>query len=103
MLLSTTEYITGKELEILGLVKGNVAQTKSIKKDFKAIKKNFVGGEIEDYTDLLRESHDIATERMVQQAKDLGADAIVAIRYSTSDIMESVSEVMVYGTAVKFI
>ncbi|WP_343379276.1 YbjQ family protein [Candidatus Bathycorpusculum sp.] len=95
--------MTGKNLEILGLVKGNVAQTKSIKKDLKAVRKNFVGGEIEDYTDLLKESYDIATERMEQAAKDLSADAIIAVRYSTSSIMDSVSEVMAYGTAVKFV
>ncbi|MCL1976685.1 MAG: YbjQ family protein [Candidatus Bathyarchaeota archaeon] len=103
MILSTTEYISGKELEILGLVQGNVVQTKSIKKDLKAVRKNFVGGEIEDYTDLLKESYGIATERMIQAAKDMGADAIIAVRYSTSSIVESASEVMAYGTAVKFI
>jgi uncharacterized protein YbjQ (UPF0145 family) len=90
-------------LEILGLVRGNVVQTKSIKKDFKAVRKNFVGGEIEDYTDLLKEAYGIATERMMQAAKDLGADAVVAVRYSTSSIMDSACEVMAYGTAVKFI
>jgi len=103
LILSTTEYISGKELEILGLVQGNVVQTKSIKKDLKAVRKNFVGGEIEDYTDLLKESYGIATERMIQAAKDMGADAIIAVRYSTSSIVESASEVMAYGTAVKFI
>jgi uncharacterized protein YbjQ (UPF0145 family) len=102
MILSTTEYITGKELEILSLVRGNVVQTKSIKKDFKAVRKNFVGGEIEDYTDLLREANGVATERMIQAAKDLGADAIIAVRYSTASMMDSACEVMAYGTAVKF-
>jgi uncharacterized protein YbjQ (UPF0145 family) len=90
-------------LEILGLVQGNVVRTKSIKKDFKAVGRSFVGGEIKDYTDLLKEARNIATDRMVQEAKDLGADAIIAVRYSTSNIIESTSEVMAYGTAVKFV
>ena len=102
MLLSTTDYITGKELEHLGLVQGNVVQTKSIGKDLKAVGRTFIGGEVRDYTDLLKEARSIATERMVTEANDLGADAIVAIRYSTSGIMDSASEVMAYGTAVKF-
>ena len=102
MLLTTTENITGKVLEHLGLVKGNVVQTKSIGKDFKAIGRTFVGGEIKDYTDLLREARGIATDRMIEEANNMGADAIVAIRYATSGIMDSASEVMAYGTAVKF-
>jgi len=102
MLLTTTNDITGKVLEQLGLVQGNVVQTKSIGKDFKAIGRTFVGGEIKDYTDLLREARGIATERMVQEAADMGADAIVAIRYTTSGIMDTASEIMAYGTAVKF-
>ncbi|MCL1975842.1 MAG: YbjQ family protein [Firmicutes bacterium] len=102
MKLSTTEYITGKELEHLGLVIGNVVQTKNIAKDFKAIGRTFVGGEIKDYTDLLKEARGIATERMVKEAENMGADAIVAVRYATSNIMDTASEVMVYGTAVKF-
>ena len=103
MMLSTTEYIAGKELENLGIVQGNVVQTKSIGKDLKAVGRTLVGGEIKDYTELLKEARNIATERMVQKAKDMKADAIVAVRYSTSSIMESASEVMAYGTAVKFV
>ena len=102
MLLSTTEHLTGKELEQLGLVQGNVVQTKGIGKDFKAVGRALVGGEIRDYTDLLKEARAIATERMVEEANELNADAIVAVRYTTSDIMDSASEVMAYGTAVKF-
>jgi len=103
VLLSTMDYITGKELEPLGLVQGNVVQTKSIGKDLKAVGRTLVGGEIKDYTDLLKEARGIATERMKQEAEALGADAIVAIRYATSGIMDSASEVMAYGTAVKYI
>lgn len=103
MKLSSTDYITGKEQEYLGLVKGNVVQAKNIGKDLKAIGRTIVGGEIKDYTELLQEARNIATERMIQEAKDLGADAIVAVRYATSNIMDTASEVMAYGTAVKFI
>ncbi len=103
MKLTTTELITGKKLEHLGLVQGNVVQTKNIGKDIMAIGKMIVGGEVQQYTELMKDARGIATERMIEEAKALGADAIVAIRYSTSDIMESTSEVMVYGTAVKFI
>lgn len=103
MKLSTTDYITGKELEHLGLVQGNVVQTKHIGKDLMAGLKTLVGGEIQGYTELLKEARGIATERMIQEAKGMGADAIVAVRFATSDIMDTASEVMVYGTAVKFI
>ena len=102
MQLFTTDCIAGKDLEPLGLVQGNVVQTKSIGKDFKALGRTLVGGEIKDYTDLLKEARAIATERMVHEAKNLGADAIVAVRYSTSGIMDTASEIMAYGTAVKF-
>jgi uncharacterized protein YbjQ (UPF0145 family) len=103
MILLTTESINGKEFVHLGLVQGNVVQTKSIGKDFKAIGKAITGGEISDYTDLLREARGVATERMIVEAKEMGADAIVAVRYATSNIMDTASEVMAYGTAVKFI
>jgi uncharacterized protein YbjQ (UPF0145 family) len=103
MMLVTTEYIAGKELKNLGLVQGSVVQTKSFGKDLKAIGRTMVGGEIKDYTDLLKDARRIATERMMQEAQDMGADAIVTIRYSTSGIMDTASEVMAYGTAVKYI
>lgn len=103
MILVTTENITGKVLEHLGLVQGNVVQTKSIGKDFKALGKTIVGGEIRDYTSLLKDARGVATERMIQESEALGADAIIAVRYATSNIMDSASEVMAYGTAVKFL
>ena len=101
MMLSTTDSISGKEMEHLGLVQGSVVQTKSLGKDIKAIGRTIVGGEIRDYTDLLKDARGIATGRMVDEAKALGADAIVAVRYATSGIMDTASEVMAYGTAVK--
>lgn len=102
MKLSTMDYITGRELEHLGLVQGNVVQTKHIGKDLMAVGKMIVGGEIQQYTELLKEARGVATERMIQEAQALEADAIVAVRYSTSDIMDTASEVMVYGTAVRY-
>ena len=103
MMLTTTDHITSKELEHLGLVQGNVVQTKSIGKDIMAIGKLVAGGEVQQYTELLKDARTTATERMIQEAKNIGADAIVAVRYATSNIMDTASEVMVYGTAVKFI
>lgn len=102
MVLYTTENIPGKEYEALGLVKGNTVQSKHIGKDIGAGLKTLVGGEIRGYTDLLMESRNIATERMIQDAESLGADAIVCVRYATSQIMESAAEVLAFGTAVKF-
>ena len=103
MILTTTENINGKVLEHLGLVQGNVVQTKSLGKDFKALGRTIVGGEIRDYTTLLKDARTTATERMVEEAKNMGADAIITVRYATSSIMDSASEVMAYGTAVKFL
>ncbi len=103
MQLSTTEHLRGRELEELGLVQGNIVQAKHIGKDFMAVGRMIVGGEIQQYTDLLKEARRTATERMIQEAKDMGADAIVCVRYATSSIMDTASEVMAYGTAVKFI
>ncbi len=103
MFLSTTDGIAGKSVEALGLVKGSVVQTKDIGKDLSAVLKTIVGGEITEYSDLLQEARNIATERMIQEARKIGADAVAAVRYATSNIMDTASEVLVYGTAVKFI
>lgn len=103
MILTTTEYISGKGLSHIGLAQGNVVQTKSIGRDFKALGRLIAGGEIRDYTQLLKEARDIATNRMIKDAEAMGADAIVAVRYSTSNITDTACEVMAYGTAVKFV
>lgn len=102
MLMVTTEAIPGKDLQILGAVKGSVVRAKHIGRDIMAGFKTLVGGEIAGYTELLNESRDIALSRMESEAKGLGADAIVCMRYVTSAVMDGASEVMVYGTAVKF-
>ena len=102
MLLLTLNYVPGKEIEALSLVKGTVVQSKNFGKDFMAGMKTLVGGEIVAYTELLNESRQIATKRMVDEAEALGADAVINVRYGSSSLMQSASEFIVYGTAVKF-
>ena len=103
MLLVNIDYIPGKELEVLGMVKGTVVQTKHFGKDFMAGMKTLVGGEIVGYTEMLTEARQIATKRMVDEAETLGADAVINIRYGSSSLMQSAAEVIAYGTAVKFV
>ena len=103
MLLVNIDYIPGKELEVLGMVKGTIVQTKHFGKDFMAGMKTLVGGEIVGYTEMLTEARQIATKRMVDEAEALGADAVINIRYGSSSLMQSAAEVIAYGTAVKFV
>lgn len=103
MLLLNIDYIPGKEIEALGIVRGSVVQSKNFGKDFMAGMKTLVGGEIEGYTELLNEARQIATKRMVDQAEAMGADAVVNIRYASASIMQSAAEVTAYGTAVKYL
>ncbi len=103
MLIVTTETINGKNFETLGVVKGSTIQTVNAFKDIGAGLKTLVGGELGNYNKMMTKARDIATERMVEEAQGLGADAIVCMRYATSAIMQSAAEVMAYGTAVKFI
>ena len=101
MLLLNIDYVPGKEVEPLGLVKGTVVQSKNVGKDFMAGMKTLVGGEITGYTEMLVEARQIATKRMVDEANALGADAIVNIRFGSSAVMQGAAEVIAYGTAVK--
>ena len=103
MLLTNTETIPGKQLELLGLVKGSTIQSKHIGKDIGAGLKTIIGGELKAYTKMMDEARAIATDRMVQEAQAMNADAIVNIRYATSAIMQGAAEVMAYGTAVKIL
>ena len=103
MLIVTTETITGKNLEMLGIVKGSTIQTVNAIKDIGSGLKTLVGGELGNYTQMMDKARELATSRMVAEAEKLGADAIVAMRYSSSSVMQSAAEVMAYGTAVKFI
>ena len=102
MLIATTENIPGRRYEVLGIVKGNVVQSKNFGKDFMSAMKTLVGGEIVAYTELLQEARQIAMGRMVAQAEELGADAIVCLRYASSSVMQGAAEVIAYGTAVRF-
>ena len=102
MIIVTTETIGGRELEMLGLVKGSTIQTVNAFRDIGAGLKTLVGGELKKYNEMMDKARQIATERMVEEANRLGADAIVGARYATSAIMQSAAEVMAYGTAVKF-
>ena len=102
MLLVNTDYISGKELETLGIVKGSIVQTKNFGKDFMAVIKTLVGGEVKEYTDMLNQARQIAVKRMVDEAQALGADAVVNVRYASSSVMQGAAEVIAYGTAVKY-
>ena len=102
MILVTTDYITGKELEMLGLVKGSTIQSKNIGRDITQSFKTLVGGELKAYTEMMNDARALATKRMVEEAQKLGADAVVNIRYSSSAVMQGAAEIMAYGTAVKF-
>jgi len=102
MILVNTDYITGNELETLGLVKGSTIQSRHLGKDVLQALKSLVGGELSAYTEMMNEARALATKRMVEDAEKLGADAIVNIRYASAAIMKNAAEVIAYGTAVKF-
>lgn len=103
MKLVSIDNIPGAEIEVLGIVKGTIVQSKNIGRDFMAGMKSLVGGEIVGYTEMLTEARQMATKRMVDEAEELGADAIVGVRYGSSQVMDSAAEVLAYGTAVKII
>ena len=103
MILVNTDYISGKELEMLGLVKGSTIQSKHLGNDIAQAFKTMVGGELKAYNDMMNEARAIATKRMVAEAEAMNADAVVNIRYASSAIMQGAAEVIAYGTAVKFV
>ncbi len=102
MILVNTDYISGKEFEMLGLVKGSTIQTKNVGKDITASFKSIVGGELQSYNEMMNDARALATKRMVEEADALKADAVVNVRYASSAIMAGAAEVIVYGTAVRF-
>ena len=102
MKLLSIEYIPGVDFEPIGIVKGTVVQTKNIGRDFMAGMKTLVGGEIVAYTEMLNEARQIATKRMVDEAKKLDADAIIGVKYSSSQVMSGAAEIIAYGTAIKY-
>ena len=101
MLLVTTDTVYGRDMETLGMVKGSTIQTVNLLRDLGSGLKTLVGGELFKYNEMMDNARNLATERMIREAEALGADAVVAVRYSSSSIMQSAAEVMAYGTAVR--
>ena len=104
MILTNIDYIPQKEIaEHFGVVSGSTIRAKHVGRDFAAGFKNLFGGELKGYTELLEESRNEALERMKKQASELGANAIINVRFSTSSIAQGAAEIYVYGTAVRII
>ena len=102
MIVATAETIAGKkDVRTLGLVRGNTIRARHIGKDIIAGLKNMVGGEITEYTKLIGESREQAIDRMIAEAEQMGADAIISLRFTTSEIASGAAELLAYGTAVK--
>ncbi len=102
MIVTTTEVIVGRKIKrTLGLVRGNTIRARHIGRDITALLRNVVGGEISEYTKLFAESREQALDRMIAEARSLNADAVIALRYSTSMVMNAAAELLVYGTAVQ--
>ncbi len=102
MIITTTENIPNREIaEILGVARGSTVRARNIGRDMLAFLKNIIGGEIEEYTLLMAQAREQALQRMIDDAKNLGADAIINLRFATSMIMQGASEILAYGTAVK--
>lgn len=102
MKLVNIDYIPGEEIvETLGIVKGQIVQSKNLGRDFMAGMKTIVGGEIKGYTEMIAQARQMATKRMVDDAESLGADAVVGVRYGSSTVMAGAAEIIAYGTAVK--
>lgn len=103
MLLVNTDFITGKNLETIGLVRGTMIQSVHVGKDIMNSLRTLVGGELTSYTEMLNEARAIATKRMADDAEAMGADAVINVHYASSQVMQGAAEIMAYGTAVKFI
>ena len=103
MILVNTDYITGKTLETIALVKGSTIQSKNIGRDITQSFKTIIGGELKAYTEMMNEARDLATDRMIKEAEKLQADSIINVRYTTTSVVQGAAEILVYGTAVKFI
>lgn len=102
MLVVTTNYIPGKEFDLLGMVTGATIQCKHIGKDIGAGFKNLVGGEMKAYTQMVEEARQSATSKMIEKAAAIGADAVIDVRYATTTVVQGGAEIIAYGTAVKF-
>ena len=101
MIVTTTPSIEGKRIvRTLGLVRGNSVRARHIGRDILAMLRNIVGGEVQEYTKLLAESREHALDRMVEEARELGANGVVAVRFVTSMVAQGMAELLAYGTAV---
>ena len=103
MILSTSDQFPGKEYEVLGLVKGSTIQTVNAFRDIGAGLKTLVGGELTKYNEMMDKARALATKRMTEEAQQMGADAVVCVRYASASVTQSAAEVMAYGTAVRFV
>ncbi len=102
MIVTSTDFVPGKEVaEIIGIARGSTVRARNIGRDIFAGLKNLVGGEISEYTQLLADAREQAIQRMLEDADRLGADAIVNVRFTTSQVMQGAAEMLAYGTAVK--
>jgi uncharacterized protein YbjQ (UPF0145 family) len=103
MILVNTDFISGKTLETISIVKGSTIRAKHLGKDILSGLKTIVGGELTEYGEMIDEARAIATQRMVKEAEEMKADAVINIRYATSNVAQGAAEVLVYGTAVNFV
>ena len=103
MIVVNTDFISGKKLQTHSLVRGSTVHSKNLGRDILSSLKTIVGGEIVDYTNMMNEARAIATQRMVEDAQKLDADAVINVRYASSAIMQGAAEIIAYGTAVKFV
>ena len=102
MIVVNTDFISGKKLQTLSLVRGSTVHSKNLGRDILSSLKTIVGGEIVDYTNMMNEARAIATQRMVEDAQKLDADAVINVRYASSAIMQGAAEIIAYGTAVRY-
>ena len=103
MILVTAEKVEGYQMQTLGLVQGSTIQSKNMFKDMGSGFKSMVGGELKAYTKMMEQARELATSRMIEQATNMGADAIVCMRFNSASVMQGAAEIMAYGTAVKLI
>ena len=103
MFVTTADVVPGQQVQILGLVRGNVVTSKHVGRDLMAGMKSIVGGEIVSYTQMVDEARTTAEQRMVAAAQQMGADAVVAMRFGSSSVLDGTIEMLAYGTAVKFV
>lgn len=101
MIITTSEHVSGhRVVRTLGIARGNTIRARNLGRDIMALGRNIVGGEVSEYTKLLGEAREQAVDRMVAEAEELGANAIIMVRFSTSQVMAGAAELLAYGTAV---